>query len=156
MSNHTLSYKEIMSIPAGRIMNTFIQEYVFGVGPSRWSNSNQVDLPTRWFDEHPRTHDTDDGGYCSADSAGRYSTDISAALSMIEPPVASLAGRTLKTETEVLTEGTASSKPVILYWASFSDVRFSDKSYYTQWRKRSWASGETMALAICRAALLAV
>jgi hypothetical protein len=152
MSNHTLSYKEIMSIPAGRIMNTFVQEYVLGGHPGRWSNGEQKEVFAHWFEEHPRSCAEDDGGYCSADGIGKYSTDISAAMSLTE--MAPLKGKSLSTKTEQ-TEGPMHRNDVITTcWATFSNIPFSEKHMYTRWP--SWASGETLALAICRAALLAV
>lgn len=159
MDNHTLSYKEIMSLPAGRILNTFIQEYVLGDLPTRWSNAQQKELGVHWFEEHPRSCAEDDGGYCTADGLAKYSTDISAAMSLADAPL--LKTRSLTTKTEVTQKNPSSGhtdppEPTTKYWATFSDVPFSDKHMFTRWPKRSWASGETMALAICRAALLAV
>ena len=159
MDTHTLSYKEIISLPAGRILNTLVQEYVLGEHPTRWSNGQQKELSVHWFEEHPRSCAEDDGGYCTADSIAKYSTDISAAMSLVDAPL--LKERSLTTKTEVK-EGRAISghtdpdDPITTYWATFSEIPFSAKHMYTRWPKRSWASGETMALAITRAALLAV
>jgi hypothetical protein len=144
MSNHTLTYKEIMNIPAGRIMNTFINEYVLGQHPERWSNGQQKEIRVHWFEEHPRACAEDDGGYCSADSISKFSTDISAAMALANV----LFGKTLTTKT--ITDKDAT---VVNQWATFSNVGFGDPNY--NW-KQAWAVGETMALAICRAALLAV
>lgn len=135
--SHTLSYNEIHSIPAGRIMNTFIQEYVLSDHPTRWSNAQQKELVCHWFEEHPRSCAEDDGGYCSADGLTNYSEDISRAMSIAN----FLKTTPLSTRSEVG-----------IHWASFSTVPFRDSNY--AW-KRVWASGETLALAICRAALLA-
>lgn len=144
MSNHLLQSKEIMSIPAGRIMNTFVQEYVLRDYPTRWSNSQQTELGAHWFEEHPRSCAEDDGGYCSADGLAKYSTDTSMALSLAETPA--------------LKQLSLSTKKVgDVHWATFSDVPFADKSnWQTGGWARVWAEGDTLALAICRAALLAV
>lgn len=134
-------------------MNTLIQEYVMNDYPGRWSNGQQKEVQAHWFEEHPRSCAEDDGGYCSADSLAKYSTDISAAMGLAEVP--SLTGKSLSTKTENSPVGLFphTGSPLTNYWATFSNVEFKDPTY--NW-KQSWASGETMALAICRAALLAV
>jgi hypothetical protein len=138
MSNHTLTKSEIMSIPAGRIMNTMIQEYIVRESPTRWSNGQQKELPCRWFDEHPRSCAEDDGGYCCADSLPDYSGDVSRAFSLALLPT--LKDKKLSTQTDN-TE----------HWASFGNVPYERKD-----EVRCWVQGPSVALAICRAALLAV
>lgn len=133
MRDSTLTREEIMSL-SGRIMNTFIQEYVVGDHPTRWSNGQQKELKCHWFEEHPRACAEDDGGFCSADTLPRYSTDISAAMSI------KINNKSLSTKTEINE-----------YWATFTEVPFGDKRYSWQ---NVWASAPTLPLAICRAALL--
>ena len=135
MVDHTLSRAEILSLPAGRLINTLIREYVLDEYPSRWSNGQQKKLQCHWFEEHPRSCAEDDGGHCSADEGKDYSADIEAAMSL-----ASVLGERLSTQSD----GN-------LYWASFSGVAFGDKNY--GWKKY-WACAETIPLAICRAALI--
>lgn len=134
-------------------MNTFIQEYVLNDHSTRWSNGSQKEIGSHWFEEHPRSCAEDDGGYCSADGLAKYSTDISAAMSLTE--AALLKGKSLSTKTKIEAneDGNQRNSTITLHWASFSSVAFGDTNY--NW-KQSWADGETMALAICRAALLAV
>ena len=134
-------------------MNTLIQEYVLGEHPSRWSNGQQKEIEAHWFEEHPRACAEDDGGYCSADSLAKYSTDVSAALALSEAP--RLKGKSLSTKQTVEEDpnGNHRNSTVKNFWATFSTVGHGDPNY--NW-KQSWAKGESMALAICRAALLAV
>jgi hypothetical protein len=138
---HTLTNKEINNIPSGRIMNTFITEYVIGDYATRWSNYQQEEISCHWFEEHPRCNAEDDGNYCTADGLLEYSTDISRALSITR-----LMSNPLSTHTYT-------DQGVEVFWATFSTVAFNDTNY--RWRD-VWATGETLALAICRAALLAV
>lgn len=145
MSYHTLGRKEIEGIPAGRIMNTFIQEYVIHQLPSCWSNAHQKQLPCHWFEEHPRSCAEDDGGMCSADDLPKYSTDLDAAMTLTN--AAMMKEQMLVTHTEP-----AQTIMESRFWASFyKDVPYASKIH--RWRNY-WASGTTMAMAICRAALL--
>lgn len=136
--SHTLTYQEITSLPAGRIMDTFIEEYVVGDLPSRWSNAHQKQLPCHWFEEHPRSCAEDDGGYCSADGLCRYSTDVSRALALAQLPA--LKDKPLQTRVE-------GDK----YWAAFSTVPFEKRMEYG---RRLWVSASSLPLAICQAALV--
>jgi hypothetical protein len=133
-----------MSIPSGRIMNTFIQEYVLNDHPSRWSNGQQKEIVAHWFEPHPRACVEDDGGYSSAESLHDYSRDISSAMALTSAPL--LKGTSMNMKTVQGKEGVS-----VRYWASFFDVPFESKSH--RWQDY-WADGETMALAICRAALI--
>lgn len=125
-------------------MNTLVQEYILNDHPGRWSNGQQKEVQAHWFEEHPRACAEDDGGYCSADGLSKFSTDISAALALAETPL--LKGKSLSTTRK-------EESATVTFWATFSDIKFGDPSY--NW-KQAWASGETLALAVCRAALLAV
>lgn len=131
-----------MSIPAGRIMNTFIQEYVLNEHPTRWSNGQQKELTAHWFEEHPRTCAEDDGGYCTAEGLPDYSGDLSHAMALSQAKM--LVGTSLSMKSV--------TTPSAGFWATFYNVPYESKTY--RW-KDYWASGSTMAEAICRAALLA-
>ena len=144
--SHTLSQKEITSISAGRIMNTFIAEYVFGEFPHRWSNSQQKDLPCHWFEDLPRACAEDDGGYCTADSVPNYSGDLTRAMEIAQAPI--FQNFPLVTHTE----NAKTIFPVMenRFWATFSKIPFDQHSHY----HNTWGSGDTLAMAICRAALM--
>ncbi len=135
MIDHTLAKAEIDSIPAGRLMNTLIREYVLGEYPERWSNGQQKNLQCHWFEPHPRSCAEDEGGSCSADEGANYSRDLDAAMSL-EP---------------YIQHGLVTRSEKGQYWASFSGVAFGDNNY--SWKKH-WACAESLTLAICRAALL--
>lgn len=133
---HTLRSKEIQQQPAGRILDSLIQEYVLSERPTRWS-IRENEVYSGWFEAHPEMIDNEK--FCTADILPRYSTDISAALSLCN-------SRML--ENKILTNIESNST----FWASFSKVPFSEAGK----REDVWAKGETQALTICRAALLAV
>lgn len=145
MSKHTLSLEEIKNIPAGRIMNIFIEEYVFDRSPQKFNSSTQKIENVHWFEEHSRACAEDDGGYCSADGLAKYSTDVSIALKLSEK-----VGKSLHTKTEIVCP-TGFSDPQNVYWATFSEVPFVTNDYYG---KLNWSSANSLALAICRAALI--
>lgn len=123
-------------------MDTFVEEYVYGNVSTRWSSSQQKEIPCQWFEEHPRQCAEDDGGFCSADSLVKYSTDISRAMTVATAPA--LVGRSLATHSVKGDDATE-------YWASFSESPFGSRQY-----QYVWTSAPTLALAICRAALLTV
>lgn len=143
-SKHTLSRSEIMMLPAGRIMNTYIEEYVMCNHPYRWSNLKQAEVKVHWFEDHPRVCEEDAGGFCSADGLPKYSTDISASMSLLAAPA--LQDRLLTTKT---VKQWSMSDPNSAYWATFYGVPVEDS-------KSIWAFAPTVELAVCRAALLAV
>lgn len=145
MSN-LIKKADILTLPAGRILDTFIQEYVFGDFPSRWSNGKQEEIRCHWFEEHPKTCAEDDGGYCCADGLPKYSTDISRAMSIALAP--SFKDKCLSTHTEAQKNLGAISTPS-RYWATFSTVPFN--ANYTH---KDWVCASTLPLAICHAALL--
>lgn len=118
-------------------MDTFIQEYVLDDFPLDWDSISESDRRCSWFERVPATFVVDN--FCVADVVPRYSTDISAAVSLAESDA--LSGKVLNTAVE---------PDVEVHWATFSNVPFSER------QKGEWAQGETLALAICRAALLAV
>lgn len=145
----TLSEREIDLIPAGRIMDTFVREYVYDTFPMRWSNGEQKDILCHWFEELPRSCAEDDGGSCISDWLFKYSTDLTDAMRIPEAPI--FKEKTLTTHSEP----SQSLFPAMekRFWATFSTVKFGDTNY--RW-KQVWANAETMPLAICRAALLSL
>lgn len=142
---HTLTTKEIVSIPAGRILNTLIQEYVVNDHATRWSNSGQKEIPCHWFEEHPRTCAEDDGGYSSADGLPNFSGDISRAMNLVQI----IKDKPLNTHVEPATSIFPAMKK--RFWASFSSVPYESR---TQYNCNVWVSAETLSLAICYAALI--
>ena len=135
---HALRSKEIHQQPAGRILDTLIQEYVLGDYSTRWSKQDEREVRSNWFEIHPEMIVNE--GFCTADTVPQFSTDISAAISLS------------KADTLILKTLTTATESESLYWATFSNVPFSERGE----RGDVWAQGNTQALAICRAALLAV
>jgi hypothetical protein len=131
MTSHTLTYNEIISLPPGRILNTLIAEYVLGDVSKRWSNGQQKEVDCHWFDGHPRACAEDDGGFCNADGLPDYSGDVSRAMGLAMAP--RLKDNVLHTKAD---QGR--------FEAAFSPTG------------HTFVSGPTLAVAICRAALIAV
>jgi hypothetical protein len=151
---HNLQKSEIQAIPAGRILNVLVQEYVFNEAPDRWSNSQQKDLPCAWFQEHPRACAEDDGGYSCADSVMKYSTDASAAMQIPHAPALSHLTLTTQMVRKFSNPSSGHIDPVetIEHWATFSSHQFDPN---TAEHNILWAKAKDLPLAICRAALLA-
>jgi len=144
---HLLTPFEIRNQPAGRIMNSLIQEYVYDEMPTRWANRMQEEIPCHWFGEHPRMVAEDDGGYCSADGLSKYSQDLSRAMALSTAPA--MAGCSLLTKVEC-GHYVNPHEPIDHMWATFSGKPF-DKNSPTS---NLWVTAPTFELAICRAALL--
>jgi hypothetical protein len=126
-----ISQHEIEILPAGKLLDTIIQEYIVGDFPSRWSNSEQRDIPCHWFEEWPRSCAEDDDNRCAADFVPNYSGNLDEAMLLTKRINQPLSTKTI---------GNVS-------WATFNDVPFDQYRY-------GWVSGERLPLAICRAALI--
>lgn len=136
---HLLARNEISSLPAGRIMDTLIHEYVFGYMPERWVNGTQRSIPCHWFEEVPRSCAEDDGGSAPADFIPRYSTCAEDMHHILEPMLK--LNFSLRTCVDTL------------WQAGFFAAR-------TEWSDSLWLQrkmpGSTMPEAVCRAALWAL
>jgi hypothetical protein len=121
---HTLTYDEIMSLPSGRVLDSLIQEYVFGYNP-RWFVS-KTGVP-KYYDDYSDSY-PEYLPYFSSTSGGR--SEIFWIFEKF--------GRRYK----FLLEGEKC-------WATFSyvSVEYKEKS-------KLWAHGDNPSLAVCRAALL--
>lgn len=137
---HTLSRAEILGIPAGRILNTLVAEYVLREHPTRWSNSAQEAEVCFWFEQHPRACAEDDGGYCSIDGMPDFSGDPIKALKLKDAGTLSGLPLSIKTVGQI-------------YWATFGNVSFEGDQSYSEYKRR-WVAADTLPLAICRAALI--
>lgn len=135
MMSHTIPVREIMALPAGQIMNTLINEHVCGNPPLRSHPSKRTPEPLGWFTPLPRQTAYDDRHDSLAQLTPEYSRYESLAMKLKDQRP--LTGRTL----QVVVETTQA-------WASFSGVPFERRTNST------WASADTLPLAICRAALL--
>lgn len=74
MKEHYLSPKEIDRIPAGRVLDTLVEEYVIGNQPRIWLAGAQRFEQAGWFDRRPRMIAEDEGD-AVCESVPRYSTD---------------------------------------------------------------------------------
>jgi len=136
MKDHQLNNDDIINLPAGRIINTLIMEYVCNENPERWSNSEQAFIPSNWFEELPRACAEDDRGNCLADQVPDFSGSMEQAMKL----------------TKKLTDLNMKVVSETECWAAFSKIPFQAPNHY--WRN-SWVKAETMPLAIARAALMA-
>lgn len=133
--SHTIPVREIMTLPAGQIMNTLINEYVCGNPPERFRPSRRASEPWGWFAPLPRQTAYDDKHDSLAQLTPEYSTSESLAMTLKDQKP--LTGKTI----QIVVDKTQA-------WVSFSGVPFDEKSHAT------WARADTLPLAICRAALL--
>lgn len=133
--SHTIPVREIMALPAGQVMNTLVNEYICGNPPERFCPSKRASEPWGWFAPLPRQIAYDDGDNSLAQLTPEYSRYESLAMKLKDQRP--LTGKTL----QVVVETTQA-------WASFSGVPFERRTSST------WASADTLPLAICRAALL--
>lgn len=143
--SYTLTPEEIKSLPAGRLLNTLVEEYIFGRKPSRWSNGQQKSLPAHWFEELPRSCAEDDGDSCPADFIPKYSS-------------ANAMPDCLLGEMQRLGYSIRSEMEGDIWYVGFIRQVYSTAPS-PNWDDWKWHKlrmpGSTFAIAICRAALLA-
>jgi hypothetical protein len=123
---HTLTYDEIMSLPSGRVLDSLIQEYVFGDNPRWFVSKTGV---TKYHKDY-------------IDSCQEYLPYFSSTFSGKQDIFWIF--RNFGRRYQFLLEGEKC-------WATFSHVPAECKE-----KSKLWAYGDNPSLAVCRAALLAL